>query len=135
MSKTTNKKIVITCHLCGKETSIKRYRKSRARLNFCSSYCHNKYQSINRKSTDMVLLRNSDEYRAWRKLIFERDSYTCKMCGEIARQIQAHHIFPVRDYPDLTLDINNGITLCVICHKKINRKEYEFIPTLLKNIK
>lgn len=70
-------------------------------------------------------IRRSSEYLSWRKAIFERDNYTCKICrarsGNGKRvYLEAHHIFSFAIYPELRFDTNNGITLCKICHKKEN---------------
>lgn len=61
--------------------------------------------------------RTSPEYNAWRKAVFVRDSYTCKQCGKVGGKIQAHHIKPYKNNPDLRLAIENGITYCIPCHK------------------
>ncbi len=61
--------------------------------------------------------RNTPEYWAWRKQVFERDNYTCQDCGERGKRIQADHIKKYADFPELRLDLNNGRTLCEECHK------------------
>ena len=75
-------------------------------------------------------IRNSTEMKLWRTAIFERDNYTCVWCGSksgIGKQVylQADHIKPFADYPELRIAIDNGRTLCKPCHKKtetFNRK-------------
>lgn len=62
-------------------------------------------------------IRNSTEYSIWRKAIFERDNYTCQECGERGGHLNAHHIKPFSIFPELRLDMNNGISLCNDCHK------------------
>lgn len=57
------------------------------------------------------------EYRNWRKLVFERDKYTCKFCGQVGGRLNADHIKPYALYPDLRIDVNNGRTLCEPCHR------------------
>jgi len=45
----------------------------------------------------------------------------CAACGS-KKQLQVHHKFPFDDYPELELDFNNLITLCMSekdCHLKI----------------
>jgi hypothetical protein len=72
-----------------------------------------------RENTDRV----SKEYIAWRKSIFERDNYTCQMCGERGKELNAHHIKKWSECIELRTDINNGITLCKLCHKELHKKE------------
>lgn len=76
------------------------------------------------------LLRNSKRWLRWRKLVFERDNYTCQICGANAKydnkkvELHPHHIFPVRKlvktiFEEHIFNVNNGITLCKSCHKRI----------------
>ena len=62
--------------------------------------------------------RTNTEYKQWRKNVFKRDNYTCKNCGLTKTYLQAHHIKQVSTHPKLIYDVNNGITLCIQCHKK-----------------
>lgn len=62
--------------------------------------------------------RPRHECDLWRKKVFERDNYTCVLCNIRGGNLQADHIKPYSLYPDLRFDIDNGRTLCVICHKK-----------------
>ena len=54
----------------------------------------------------------------WRKKIYERDNYTCRKCGKRGYRLQAHHIKPYKSNLELRYDVNNGLTLCIDCHKK-----------------
>ena len=64
-------------------------------------------------------IRNSTEYKLWRKAVFERDEYACVIGGNAhGRKLQADHIKPFSKYPELRFDVNNGRTLCEDCHRK-----------------
>jgi len=62
--------------------------------------------------------RGYPEYIRWRKNVLERDNYTCQGCGITGVELDAHHIKDYKNNPKIRTDINNGITLCKICHRK-----------------
>lgn len=67
---------------------------------------------------------DSPEYRKWRWTIFRRDDFTCQMCGKkISGTLEAHHIKSWKEYPESRYDIDNGVTLCEECHKKIHKSQ------------
>lgn len=66
--------------------------------------------------------RNTPEYRVWRKSVFERDNYTCQMCGKKGGELNAHHIKLWKSHPESRYDIKNGVTLCESCHKEYHKK-------------
>lgn len=74
--------------------------------------------------------RHSADYYKWRTAVFERDNYTCAICGQRGGTLNAHHIKSFKSFPELRLDVDNGITFCEICHKKVHReKNSEWIHT------
>jgi hypothetical protein len=79
-------------------------------------------------STRQQQQRVSAEYKNWRLSIFARDNYCCIECGAtsqaITGKLEAHHIYPRRDFIDRIFDLLNGVTLCGLCHRKTIRKEH-----------
>ena len=69
-------------------------------------------------------IRKTKEYKGWAISVYKRDYYICQDCGIKCRanDIIAHHIKSFADYPELRFKINNGITLCRSCHKKIHKE-------------
>ena len=65
-----------------------------------------------------ILIRSQREYKDWRKSVFERDNYTCQSCYKRGGEMQADHIKQFAYHPELRLDLNNGRTLCLDCHRK-----------------
>lgn len=69
--------------------------------------------------------RKTDEYKAWRASVFERDRFKCQICGRVGGVLNAHHIKEFSKYPELRYEVNNGITLCEDCHKNLHRKKVQ----------
>lgn len=82
-------------------------------------------------------LRRCFEYRQWRSDVFTRDNFTCQECGDATGgNLNAHHIkyfsHILEEYKIETKEealnckelwnINNGITLCDICHINKHKK-------------
>ena len=79
-------------------------------------------------------IRQMPEYREWRTNVFKRDSWTCQTCRSRGYVI-VHHINEfsniIRDNKIKNLDdsrkchdlwdIDNGVTLCVPCHRDTHR--------------
>jgi 5-methylcytosine-specific restriction endonuclease McrA len=65
-------------------------------------------------------LRQTSEYKLWRKQCFQRDKYTCQDCGKTSCYLNVHHKIPfaqlLKEKKNL-FKIENGITLCKNCHK------------------
>lgn len=62
-------------------------------------------------------IRGSARYRNWRTAVFLRDNYTCQDCGARGCELNADHIKPFSQFPELRFEVSNGRTLCVPCHK------------------
>jgi len=100
----------------------------------CPQFSGDKHPNWQGGRTSLTIkIRGSFEYRQWRSDIFMRDNFVCQECGQISGNLNAHHIRPfssIIQYYEITTieealncealwNINNGITLCEKCHKKI----------------
>jgi 5-methylcytosine-specific restriction endonuclease McrA len=62
--------------------------------------------------------RFSTLYARWRRDIFRRDRFTCQKCGDDrGGNLNAHHVKAFATFPELRYNVDNGITLCVRCHR------------------
>lgn len=130
------------CAMCGEEYSIDpaHYEESR----FCGRKCFDNYRSLYMRGENapgwkggIAIPRNTvmvrKEYQEWRKAVFERDGYTCQVCGDNrGGNLQAHHIKAYAEYPELRHDVQNGITLCQNCHKKVHYEKLDIQSDLLQ---
>lgn len=58
-----------------------------------------------------------------RKLVLERDNWTCQKCGEVDVELHCHHITGVEQNPIESADMDNCLTLCKDCHKVVHKQE------------
>jgi len=82
-----------------------------------------------------MILSRMPEYNRWRTAVFKRDRYTCQECGARCVPLEAHHILPYRDYPELAFEIDNGITLCEGCHYMTRGREYDYVSNYTNIVK
>jgi hypothetical protein len=78
------------------------------------------------------VIRDRFEYHSWVSAVMTRDNWTCQTCGKRGGKLHAHHkkgfALIIKENNIKTIeeaincaelwDINNGITLCVECHKE-----------------
>lgn len=84
-------------------------------------------------SSESAKIRNSIEYREWRRAIFKRDNFTCQICGQVGGKLNADHIKPFATHHELRFELSNGRTLCVPCHKNTDTFGIKFYHSLIKN--
>jgi hypothetical protein len=131
-------KIEKECCVCGKKIFVIPYYKDMNKT--CSKKCirifRSKPLSTETKLKISISHRGSKAYN-WKgttpkeklervkfqktiqKSVFERDNYTCQMCGLKGINLQVDHIQSWKDYVELRFDISNCRTLCAECHYKI----------------
>lgn len=85
-------------------------------------------------------IRKSFKYRQWISDVFSRDDFTCQKCFNRGGKLNAHHkkalsiiirennikIFEEAEICEELWNINNGITLCLDCHKKTDSYGFNF---------
>lgn len=69
-------------------------------------------------TSENVKIRKSSDYANWRRKVFERDDFTCQICQQRGGKLHADHIMPFSTHPELRLELSNGRSLCIDCHKK-----------------
>lgn len=104
-----NKRRVL-CVVCGSESG-------KGARKYCSRDCYLKEHTANNITPELDRLRRSSAYKRWRSAIFERDDYTCQLCGIRGGELNADHIKAFALYPELRFEMDNGRTLCVTCHR------------------
>lgn len=87
----------------------------------------NHYNWKNGKTKLNDQIRQSLEYRNWRRSVFERDDYTCQICrarngNGVKVYLEADHIKQFAYYEELRFDLSNGRTLCLNCHRESGAK-------------
>jgi hypothetical protein len=119
-------------HLCGKEC-LRRWRSNWNKINGFKPPGFQKGVPLGRdisgdknpnwrggKTLEGQLLRTTNAYKIWRTAVYSRDNYTCVWCRVKGngKNLNADHIKPFWSHPELRLEVSNGRTLCVDCHKK-----------------
>lgn len=80
---------------------------------------HEKVEALEALKKPSKHFRRSLEYRTWVGAVKYRDGLKCRRCGS-KRNLEAHHIKSVSKHPEVSTNLNNGITLCNACHKWIH---------------
>jgi hypothetical protein len=149
-------KIKVICPICKHSFLVKESRVKSTKIIFCSKKCFVEWRKQFKKGKNNPnwkggitslsgKIRALDEYKIWRKRVFERDDYTCQECGIRGGDLEVHHkktfhmIFkeflqlysqfsPIEDKETLVRlattyapfwDVDNGQTLCKFHHKSL----------------
>lgn len=121
------------CAYCHKEIYRKRAVLKKNKNSFCSSGCKNKWESenlsginshhYNENITDAERVRGRKyyEYRQWRIRVYERDEYTCQICGfDNGGILNAHHLNGYNWDKKNRTNVDNAVTLCELCHSNFH---------------
>lgn len=127
-------RIETKCDGCNSTIKVIPFDFERLKHNFCSFECYK--ENIGRFKTgpnnynynpsismeERIIGRMYTEYGMWRKKVYERDSYSCKLCGNsTSGNLNAHHLDGYNWCKDKRTDINNGVTLCTQCHNGFHK--------------
>jgi len=126
-------KIKLVCENCGIDYTTYISQKIHRNSRFCSNKCkyeyfhkiaEDRYKKTNKQDKRSIYkrIRVSNDYINWRKEVFERDNYTCQKYNLTCIYIEPHHIKNFTEYPELRLDVNNGITLSRKAHLEFHKK-------------
>jgi hypothetical protein len=120
---------VVVKYKCQKNKFCSRECKNRSQIGISTLSGKNHYRWKGGITPKNKVIRKSIEYYQWRNKVFLRDNWTCQDCNKRGGTIiHPHHIKSFAKYPELRFDVNNGITLCEICH----RKRHNFKPSVRK---
>lgn len=86
-----------------------------------------------KRFNDSARDRRSYAYIEWRKRVYTRDNFKCRIANtECKGRLEAHHILGYTEHPELRYEINNGITLCHFHHPKKRSEEINLSPYFQK---
>ncbi|MGG0684165.1 HNH endonuclease [Bacillus licheniformis] len=111
---------------CGKRESVSfhSFKKTKKRCHECfnqSKRGSNHYNYNHDKTVEERMLgRKYEDYYLWVKSVYERDGYTCQICGLDNCKLNAHHLDSYDWCIDGRTELENGVTLCVDCHKNFH---------------
>ena len=116
--------------ICGNEKEIQNYEITSGRTKSCGCLLSEHIRKVSHNPSgehhwhwkggitgERHSAMSKKEYKDWRTAVFERDEYSCRKCGQVGYKLHAHHIHNYASYPNLRLDVDNGITFCEECHR------------------
>jgi len=92
--------------------------------NKCSFPRGENHHKWNKDISDNERILNRDYYAIvkWRIDVYERDNYTCQICGDNkGGNLNSHHLNGYDKFIEERLLIENGITLCEKCHNGFHK--------------
>jgi len=118
------------CSGCYVTIYVNEHRTRNHKHYFCSYQCYkdnigryytgknNNFYNHDLTKEERLHTRRYKGYYNWRDSVYKRDEYTCQCCGDDkGGNLIAHHIYNYSEHKDKRTNINNGITLCNVCHK------------------
>lgn len=129
------KKLTVSCSYCGRMYSpsmdeVSRRVKSINNVDkgnsafYCTDDCKKNCSSFAKKlyPSGYKVATSREVNPLLRKLCFDRDGFMCIKC-KAKENLHCHHILGATQYKLLSNDIDNVITVCASCHKKIHAQD------------
>lgn len=82
--------------------------------------CNNPNYNPHKTDQERIFGRYYTGYKEWKFAVKERDSFTCKKCGQVGGTLHSHHVNSYSTDESMRTEIKNGITLCKKCHKEFH---------------
>ena len=124
-------KVETICETCGKR--LLRYPCYINERNFCSKRCRGLTVP---SGPDSPQWRGGRKERqdsgSWRRAVLRAAGRKCAKCGS-GKDLEAHHIIPYAQRPDLGADKSNGMCLCESCHTKVHSPKERVVLQLPMN--
>lgn len=135
-------KIKKICEECGERFFVSPcYRKQKCCSDKCKGFLKVGINNPNWKNGATSFnhkIRALRENKIWRVSVFERDKYTCVICGKVGGNLESHHINSFADILSKNKitsirsaklckelwDTCNGITTCEDCHEIIDKHRF-----------
>lgn len=111
------------CLSCRKKFVVVEHRKG---AKFCSHSCSARWYFLGSKNPrwrggmEREVRDKLPEYKNWRGAVWKRDKWTCKICSYRGKRIVAHHIQVWKFFVQERFKVENGITLCRVCHCRLH---------------
>jgi 5-methylcytosine-specific restriction endonuclease McrA len=94
---------------------------------YCSDNCKNSCSIYNRSKYPKGFKPDTSRevQPALRKLVLERDNWTCQKCGNSTDDypLHCHHFEGIEINPVESADVDNCVTLCKKCHKAVHKQD------------
>ncbi len=133
----TSETIEVECTNCKKKFDRKEHR-IRGKI-FCSHICSSEY---NRGKNHYEWKENLHDkhyklaLKQWGVSVKERDNYSCQYCSITDRKLlEAHHIEHRSKNIHKQFDLDNGITLCLWCHRDQHLDDLKVLRLINSKIK
>jgi 5-methylcytosine-specific restriction endonuclease McrA len=63
------------------------------------------------------------EYKRLKAIVFKRDNYTCRYCGQVGGKLEADHVIPISKGG--ANDLDNLVTSCRKCNRQKHDKDLD----------